>query len=179
MKRKTKNELVELKKTNYWVKENPNDGLGPKDGIWLHYYNTGELWSRGNLLNGTMDGDWVWYYDTGELWSTHTYKNGKMEGVRLEYHSDGWVNRKSYYHKGEVVGVSETYNKDGNVVGRVTHYNGNMEVGGMVVLKNVEVKNLHMDEIFYANGKLKSKEVYYNNNCIYRWFDFEGKKKLF
>jgi len=52
---------------------------GKKDGLWLYYFNNGQLSFKGNIKNGKQEGSWVSYNEDGTKDSRNTvvYKDGK------------------------------------------------------------------------------------------------------
>ena len=44
---------------------------------------------QGTIRNGKKEGLWVYYYDNGQLSSKGTYKDGKEDGRWVRYWSDG------------------------------------------------------------------------------------------
>ena len=51
---------------------------GKKDGPWVYYHPTGQLWSKGTLKDGEKDGFWVYYRENGQLFYKGTFKDGKI-----------------------------------------------------------------------------------------------------
>ena len=78
---------------------------------------TGKVTGRGKgkLKNGKREGLWVFYWDNGQLNSKGTYKNGKEEGPWVEYHENGQLNSKVTYKNGKEEGPWVWYNEDGTV----------------------------------------------------------------
>jgi len=60
---------------------------------------------RGKLKNGKREGLWVFYWDNGQLNSKGTYKNGKEEGFWVGYNDDGtvWEEYTGTYRNGKLV----------------------------------------------------------------------------
>jgi len=44
----------------------PKNDRGQRHGIWEWYHPNGELWFKGNYLNGKSEGYWEWCYHDGE-----------------------------------------------------------------------------------------------------------------
>ena len=55
----------------------------------LEYHETGQLKSRGQLLNGQRHGVWNSYYDSGMPWSQVSYDAGTKHGTYRTYHPNG------------------------------------------------------------------------------------------
>jgi len=56
---------------------------GIKHGDYNYYYETGELWQRGDYKNGELDGLWKIYYREGALKQKINYINGSREGLEM------------------------------------------------------------------------------------------------
>ena len=54
---------------------------GKRDGLWVGYYENGQLEFQGDFRDGVRDGPWVHYRENGQLWSEGTFKDGKEEGL--------------------------------------------------------------------------------------------------
>lgn len=91
------------------------------DGLWEEYYESGELFIKGNYKNGEMNGvwewyfknkrlkevgyykdgkpngEWVWYYESGKLWQKGSYKNGEKDGLWLFYYQNGVLAKTETY----------------------------------------------------------------------------------
>ena len=44
-----------------------------KHGYWEWYYKNGQLWDKGNYINGKRHGYWEFYYRNGQLKSKTYY----------------------------------------------------------------------------------------------------------
>ena len=62
---------------------------GKKEGLWVYYYDNGQLSYKVTYKDNKKDGPYVNYYDNGQLGSKGTYKNGKEDGRWVRYWSDG------------------------------------------------------------------------------------------
>ena len=51
---------------------------GKKEGLWVRYYDNGQLQSKGTYKDGMFDDPWVVYHKNGQLWSKGTWKDGKF-----------------------------------------------------------------------------------------------------
>jgi antitoxin component YwqK of YwqJK toxin-antitoxin module len=58
------------------VRINQYDMDGRKQGLWEDYYDSGNLYSKGNYINGKEEGIWEFYYSKGNLCSKASYVNG-------------------------------------------------------------------------------------------------------
>lgn len=62
---------------------------GKKHGIWIRYYQNGNLASKGEFKNGIEEGLWTEYHINGQIYTKGIYKNGKREGVWIELDASG------------------------------------------------------------------------------------------
>ena len=88
---------------------------GKRDGAWVWYWSTGQLWSKGKYKNGEKDGAWVSYLENGQLDFKGNYKNGLREGAFILYHENGQLNYKGNYKSDGKEGAWVFYNEDGTV----------------------------------------------------------------
>ena len=51
---------------------------GKFDGLFVHYWENGQLQTKGVYKNGKREGKWVYFLDNGDVFGamTGTYKNG-------------------------------------------------------------------------------------------------------
>ena len=68
---------------------------GKMEGVWVRYFDNGQLWDKGNWKNGKKEGACVAYYENGQLGIKGNLKNGKADGAWVCYNSDGTVDK--YY----------------------------------------------------------------------------------
>ena len=51
----------------------PRNEKGERHGYWESYFDNGQLWYKGNYVNGNKHGYWERYYRNGELESKIYY----------------------------------------------------------------------------------------------------------
>ena len=86
----------------------------------LEYHETGQLMSRGQLLNGQRHGVWNSYYDSGMPWSQVNYDAGTEHGTYRTYHPNGEPAIEGAYDQGTRIGSWSFYGEDGSVLKRET-----------------------------------------------------------
>ena len=86
----------------------------------LEYHETGQLMSRGQLLNGQRHGVWNSYYDSGMPWSQVNYNAGTEHDTYRTYHPNGEPAIEGAYDQGTRIGTWSFYGKDGSVLKRET-----------------------------------------------------------
>ena len=62
---------------------------GKREGLWVHYWDNGQISSKGTYKDGKREGPWVIYYKNGQLMTKGTYKNGRKEGLGVGFYPDG------------------------------------------------------------------------------------------
>ena len=62
---------------------------GLREGLWIKYWNNGQLMYKGNYKNDKYEGVWVGYRKNGQVIYKGNHKNGKMEGYWVGYEWDG------------------------------------------------------------------------------------------
>ena len=90
--------------------------ISNQDGLFYEKFTetpfSGEVKGRrkGKLIEGKEEGIWIEFYDSGQLKSKTNFKNGKKEGESLEYDEEGgFVKRKVHYKDGAEEGECITY----------------------------------------------------------------------
>ena len=76
---------------------------GKKQGLWLEFWITGQLKSKGEYIDGKKTGPWLLFYTNGQLMSKGSYLEDMEDGDWLYYFRDGNINRNSSgnYRNGE------------------------------------------------------------------------------
>lgn len=74
-----------------------------KQGLFLNYFSTGGLSSKGEYSNNRETGKWQYYYDTldNPLWYEASYTEGHAQGVLTSYYVNGKVKRKEEHEYNE------------------------------------------------------------------------------
>ena len=49
---------------------------GKKEGVWVRYWDDGQLMDKGNYKNGEREGEWLFFNMDGQLGNKGNYKNG-------------------------------------------------------------------------------------------------------
>ena len=76
----------------------PINDKGERHGYWEVYYSNGQLYTKGNYVNGKPHGSWEVYYDNGLLSSKGNYVAGKLHGSwEFYYYNNGKLKSKIYY----------------------------------------------------------------------------------
>jgi len=88
---------------------------GKLHGLWVEYYDNGQLEWKGTHKDGKREGSWVWYYDNGQVRTKGTYKDGKQTGPWVHHYDNGQIWTKGTYKDGKDDGPWVYYHEDGTV----------------------------------------------------------------
>ena len=67
------------------IKNNWEDRLGRKQGLWEYYYPNGQLHIKGSYVSGEKEGIWEYYYSYGSLNAIKVYENGIIVEMVWDY----------------------------------------------------------------------------------------------
>lgn len=106
-----KNDLLDGKKTVFYVPEDPEDKSqlvmsisnykeGKMDGEYAEYFEGGSLKVKGAYVMDRKSGLWVSYDVTGSKMTEETYRNGLKHGWCMAFDESGKVVGKQYYLDG-------------------------------------------------------------------------------
>ena len=74
-----------------------------RDGLYEEFYENGQLWWRGNSIDGELDGLCESFHENGQLrWRTN-YIDGKLEGPLEYFDRNGNLTKTETYRNGVVV----------------------------------------------------------------------------
>lgn len=88
------------------------------------YYDTGELASIQQYIDGKDHGKWVFYHPNGQIETEGQFEMGKRFGTWKYYFEDGQTSQISKYKDGIKNGVWKVYSKEGKLVTRQRWYMG-------------------------------------------------------
>ena len=71
----------------------PYNESDKQHGYWESYWNNGNLWYKGNYVDGKQHGYWEIYYDNGNL----SYKGNYVDGKEHGYWEEWYKNQINYY----------------------------------------------------------------------------------
>lgn len=74
---------------------------GKDHGKWIFYYPNGQIETEGNFEMGKRVGKWKYYYQDGQKSQISNYKNGIKNGVWRVYSEDGKLKEKQRWINGE------------------------------------------------------------------------------
>ena len=73
---------------------------GKKEGLWVRYYENGQLWYETTYKDGKWNGPWVGYYPDGQISSKGTHKDDKKVGLWVHHYKNGQIEEKGTYKDG-------------------------------------------------------------------------------
>ena len=76
---------------------------GKMTGIQKAYFESGQLFSSGEMKDDLMEGEWTWYYENGNKSSTVGYKKNKKEGKQIIWSETGIQTKEEIYEHGKLV----------------------------------------------------------------------------
>jgi hypothetical protein len=130
---------------------------GEKHGYWEHYYEgyfgNGELYTKGEYVDGKMNGLWESFYNNGQLLISQTYLMGVENGNGISYYENGAIKEKSTTINGVMVGNFEFYYDNGQLM-----VSGHFVDGKMVVdeshkrVENYDGLKFSVDKGFKVGG---------------------------
>jgi TonB family protein len=84
---------------------------GKKQGIWIDYYDSGELYSKITYLNDEEQGEVFYYRKDGQLMESGQNEKGKRTGLWISYNENGDKRSEINYLKGKLEGNAKFYEK--------------------------------------------------------------------
>ena len=86
-----------------------------KDGVWeglyLEYFDDGQLRYKETYKNGKLNGNSETYYENGQLFWKGVYKNGKYHGLWESYWQHGTIRNQGYFKDGERHGITLIFDR--------------------------------------------------------------------
>ena len=68
-----------------------------RHGPWEDYWSNGQIFWKGDYLNGNKNGLFETYFDNGQLYWKGKYKNGEWHGLYESYYEDGQLESLEFY----------------------------------------------------------------------------------
>jgi len=90
-------------------------------GLWEFYNDNGELYAKGEFINGERTGPWEIYYYNGKLSLKGEYINNRRTGPWEYYHPNGKLYSKGEYINDQLSGPWEYY-YDNGVFNKIIEY---------------------------------------------------------
>lgn len=111
----------------------------PITGVRKIYYENGQLYEKGEFVNGKYEGHINIYYENGAPHFKMTIKNGGFDGFFKSWYENGQMKYENNFENGKPNGFHRTYYENG--------------------LTEVESK--------YNHGDVEYHDIYYDNGILY------------
>ena len=100
---------------NVWIKGQRNS-KGQEEGIWVWFYEDGNIFSRVPYKGGEEDGIEEYFYENGNILLRIPYKEGKMDGIEEGFYENGNIRMRATYKEDKEDGIEEEFDEQGNIV---------------------------------------------------------------
>ena len=169
----------------YGLSQNQYNDNGDRQGLWIGYYDSGELKYKGYFDNGKEKGVFKYYYKSGNLEKELQYITpGAYAKVRI-YYSNRMIKAFGEYCFKKRCGCWEYFNDSGKIIYKENYENGMLEGDFFVYFEGLLIdlytykndKKNGMAKSFFLSGKVKIISHYINNKLHgeYSVFSKEGK----
>ena len=88
---------------------------GKKEGLFLWYWDNGQLRTKQYFKNGIFEGKHFGYREDGTIMVIDNYKNGKEEGKRIWYNRNDKPVCEEFFKDGKQEGYVECYRNSGQL----------------------------------------------------------------
>ena len=142
---------------------------GELDGLWVSYYENGQIHKKVNYRDGKKNGVALEYFESGQIRGQGNFKNDKGHGRMTEYYSNGQIKEKISFKDGEIHGEGIRYYRSGQLEEQVNFIDGEMDGQITRYYENGQIKEQgaykedEMDGVFteyYENGQIKEKATF-------------------
>ena len=133
---------------------------GKKEGVWIKYYWSGKLKSKGNYKDDKLEGEFLRYWKNGQLKYKWNYKDGKEEGELLWYYENGNIWFKKNYKNAELDGELLNYDKNGKLWKKRNYKDGKQDGEDLWYYNNGQIRY----KTFYKDDKKEGEQLDYNEN---------------
>ena len=117
------------------------------DGVFISYYQNGNIGQNSFLLNGKLVTEVFEYYPNGNMKTKAHYIDGKLNGELIIYYENGNIKEKTFTIDEKLSGDAFEYYPSGKLRNKSFFKNGKREGESLT---------------YYENGKLKKKILYKN-----------------
>lgn len=158
---------------------------GYKEGVWKHYYKSGQLKSVKNYSSDHFEGSVIEYSEFGRSTLISHYENGRLEGTYKEFYQYGSPKLTAHYLKGELDGKYKEYHENGKISTSGQYLKGRengrwqdfFDNGQLRWERNYREGMLdNKCRVYYSNGVLQEEGNYYGNRKTGSWkyYDKDG-----
>jgi uncharacterized protein len=100
---------------------NKRNAEGQQHGYWQEYYESGNLYSKGEYVNGEYHGPWEFYYRDETIDAKVEFDNGKYHGLCESYFGNGKICYTGLHINDEEVGFWKHFDINGNLIEKAFH----------------------------------------------------------
>ncbi len=148
-----------------------NEGIMPKNGYYIYFFNNGVKKSEGKYEDANLDGVWQYYTEKGNI-IRKADNIGKDEFKRTTYYSNGQPESTDHYKDGKFINDYISYYPNGVIKssipvvngvidGKVKFYHDNGQLSCIRQFEKGKIKD--GEEInYHSNGVVESKVKYKN-----------------
>ncbi|OUR92587.1 hypothetical protein A9Q87_05970 [Flavobacteriales bacterium 34_180_T64] len=155
-----------------------------EDGPYKDYFETGELKSEGQYLNGKRDGKWINYYESGQISKEYSYSNGNYLKMSFKsFYKDGTLKKEIKIEDTYMVSIG--YYESGNLKYKRKLDGGFYKEYREDGLLEIEANYVKYDlngvwKLYHENGKIAWQVNYLDGyrNGGYKQFYENGQLKL-
>ncbi len=95
--RQGKNQTITIRENN------KNKRTTKTTGLQKIYFESGQLYSYGEMLDDYKEGKWNWYYENGNTSSSVSYRNDKKECKQIMWSEAGEKTKEEFYKNGVLI----------------------------------------------------------------------------
>ncbi len=86
---------------------------GKANGLWMEWYENGNLRFKANWQEGRGHGLWQYFHENGQVRDEGVYHYDIPNGIHQEYHANGQLAVRKFYIDGKKEGKWEYFNSEG------------------------------------------------------------------
>jgi antitoxin component YwqK of YwqJK toxin-antitoxin module len=135
-----------------------------REGIWISFYENGQLSQESIWKSGLQNGSQRYYYENGNLNELFSCKNGLLNGNYKKYFENGKLQKELEYVEGKIVGKVLEYFDNGQLKGEGL---ANPDGATWKYVKRFNIDGSAYKSFWYTKQDEydNSKEIYAFTNC--------------
>lgn len=95
---------------------------GLAEGEWEYFYEDGGVGAKGNFLNGLEEGNWEYFDESGMLTSLQHYQDGFLHGAFTTYYGENLINQQGEYKYDRMDGEWTTFYENKSIQDKGKYY---------------------------------------------------------
>ena len=99
---------------------------GRRHGLYLAYYNNGNIHTEQYFVDGIKQGLCSAYFMHGGLCARVNYKDDEHHGEYLTFYNNGMIHITANYNRNRLCGKYATHDNKGNIISSYDYQNGNL-----------------------------------------------------